>query len=178
MVRAVIVGIALLILPLARAQTERLNRGVSTSRQFICYAANPLLPASLGYFAEQVKREWLYTLDAPDEWRDPVVLLVTARSDANQAAASPALRVFQTDLHLKYQVTWLTPPGLEQPTVVLAIVESLCAELANRNEDASVAKPYRPAPVPHWLTYGLARVIQGRDERPAKGCCNRSTVTR
>lgn len=148
----------------ASAQTNSLHRSVSVSRQFICYAAQPLVPTALGYLAEQVKREWLRTLDLRDQWRDPILLVVeSATSPATPTG--PRLRVFQTDLHLKYQISWTSPPGVDPSTLVAALVEALNAELANREQPLSRTTPYVAPPQPLWLTLGLARAIQGRDER-------------
>ncbi len=149
----------------ALGQTNTLSRSVSTSRQFTSYAVNPLVPPALGYLAEQVKREWLRALDMRDQWRDPIIFVVESAATNAPMTRGAHLRVFQTDLHLKYQVTWRSPPGLEQPALVAAIVEALNAEYGNREQPVSRVTAYVAAAQPPWLTFGLARVIQGRDER-------------
>ena len=150
---------------LAAPVTNDLNRAISASRQFVAYAPGPLLPQAIGVFADQVRREWQYRLQLSDQGRDPIVILVRDREPAERDAPSPTVGVFPTALHLKYQVTWLSPPPLDQRGLVRAVVEALCGELANRSQRVERDRPYVAAPIPPWLSVGLARAIRGRDER-------------
>lgn len=158
--------VALLAVTLAgRADTTNaVVRTVSTSRQFTAYARQPLLPAALCVFSERVKREWLAQLDATDAWRDPVIFIIQDREPSRAEAPAIALEIFQTDLHLKYQVRCLVPPPLNEAVLLDAAIEALCAEFANRMQPVPKSQPYIAAPVPLWLVQGLAQSLRGPNE--------------
>jgi hypothetical protein len=159
-------GVALLAAPLTvHADTTNASiRAVSTSHQFTAYARQPLLSAALCVFAERVKREWLAQLDATDSWRDPVIFIIQDREPSRADAPATALEIFQTDLHLKYQIRCLVPPPLNEASLLDAAVEALCAEFANRAQPVPKGKPYIAAPVPPWLVQGLAQSLRGPNE--------------
>lgn len=158
----VVLGLITLHATAASATQTNLIRSVSASRQFVAYADNPLLPAALGYVAEQVKRQWLRELNLRDEWRDPIVLVVTATPPTDSSNENPAFLVVPTALGWKYQITWVTPPPLDSARVVPALVEGLCAEWIQRT--IPPASELRPLRVPPWIVLGLTYRIQGRDE--------------
>jgi hypothetical protein len=146
------------------AVTVPLNRTESVSRQFIAYTPNPLFASAVCVFAERVKQQWLSLLDTPDDWRDPIILLVRQRAPSEQPL--PALRVetFQNEIHLKYQITCLLPPALDESALTAALAQTLCAEWANRRQPTLSTQPYVMAPLPPWLVQGLAQAIGGRTE--------------
>ncbi len=141
-----------------------LNRAESASRQFIAYAPNPLLASAVCVFTERVKQQWLSLLDTPDNWRDPIILLVRQREPSEQAAPAIGVETFQNEIHLKYQITCLLPPALDESTLTAALVKTLCAEWANRQQPTSPAQPYVVAPLPPWLVQGLSQAIGGRPD--------------
>lgn len=162
-----VVGLAVLAIsaPIARANSTNLTRSVSVTRQFICYAENPLLPAALGYVAEQVKRHWLRELNLRDEWRDPILLVVRSAAPDQPIAPDPAMLVVPTALGWKYQITWWTPPALDSPRIVPAIIEALCMEWIQRSVPPTTEQ--RPLRIPSWIVMGLAYRIEQRDEAAA-----------
>lgn len=139
-------------------------RAVSVSRQFVAYTPGPLLSSALCVFAERVKREWLAQLQMTDAWRDPILFVVRDRETSQRDAPAVALEIFQTDLHLKYQVRILVPPPLDESIALDATLEALCAEFANRAQPVSRSRSYQPAPVPLWLVQGLAGSLRGQSE--------------
>jgi hypothetical protein len=98
----------------ASSVTNVLSSTLSASRQFAAYAENPLLPSALCVYAERVKREWLRRMDAADNWRDPILLVVRTRETAQTNFPPVSMAVFQTDAHLKYQIRCLVPPPLDE----------------------------------------------------------------
>ena len=56
-----------------QARTNALVRALSSSRQFVVYCPEQLLPHVIGVFAEQVRSGWRAQLNAEDAWRDPIV---------------------------------------------------------------------------------------------------------
>ena len=137
---------------------------VSASRQFTAYADDRLLPSALCVYAEHVKREWLQRLNVPDNWRDPILLVVRTREQSQTNASPVSMVVFQTDKHLKYQIHCLVPPRIDEARLLATIVEALCSEWANRQQATVRNKAYTMPPVPVWLVHGMAASIQGRQE--------------
>jgi len=148
----------------ASAETNALANTVSTSRQFAAYANNQLLPSALCVYAERVKHEWLRRMDVADNWRDPILLLVRTREPAQTNAPAISLAVFQTDVHLKYQINCLVPPPLDESKLLVAAVEALSSEWANREQPVALRRLYVAPVMPVWLIEGLAASIQGRFE--------------
>jgi hypothetical protein len=139
-----------------------LSRTESASRQFVAYTPNPLFASAVCVFAERVKQQWLSLLDTADNWRDPIILLVRPRAPSEQTSPAIVVETFQNEIHLKYQVTCLLPPALDESALTMALVQSLCAEWANRQQPAPPAQPYVMAPLPPWLVQGLTEAVAGR----------------
>src|SRR5439155_17196786 len=68
------------------------------------------------------------------------------------------------EFHLKYQITCLVPPPIEEVELVTAVVEALCAETVNRKQPTFRGQSYIAPPIPAWLSHGLAQSIFGRPE--------------
>ena len=105
----------------------------STAGQFAAYTRDPVWSSVLSVLGSRVKREWLKTLDLPDRWRDPIVIVVSERTDGDRATPAVWMETLRTDLHLKFQVQLRVPPPLERSQVVSALVQGLCSEYANRD---------------------------------------------
>ena len=146
----------------ASTGTNALATTVSTSRQFAGYANNQLLPSALCVYAERVKHEWLRRMDMADNWRDPILLVVRTREPAQTNAPAISMSVFQTDTHLKYQIRCLIPPPLDEGDLLVAMVEALSSEWANRKQPIGRGRLYAAPAMPPWLVEGLAASIQGR----------------
>ncbi|HUI05833.1 MAG TPA: hypothetical protein VL486_02385 [Verrucomicrobiae bacterium] len=146
----------------AASSTNALVCTLSPSRQFVAYANDRLLPSALCAYAEQVKREWLWLLDASGQWRDPILIVVRPREPSLAQAPAVSLETFQTDEHLKYQVDCLTP--LDEPALLTTVVEALCAEWANRDQPTVRGRGYVTPRMPLWLVQGIAASIQGRGD--------------
>ena len=157
-VRAVVAGV-LLLPPWARAAHT-----TSVSQQFIVSAPDPLVASAVCVLAERVKRAWLGRLKLADDWRDPIVILFRERTASESDAPSIRFDTIQTDAHLRYQIRCLMSPPLSESALVEAIIEALCAELANRAQPTSLATPYIVAPIPLWLVQGFLQSFQGRSD--------------
>jgi hypothetical protein len=144
--------------------TNTLATTLSTSRQFTAYANNPLLPSALCVYAERVKHEWLRRMDMADNWRDPILLVVHTRESAPTNAPAISMAMFQTDVHLKYQIRCLLPPPLDEAELLAKVVEALSAEWANREQPIARGQLYAAPVMPLWLVEGLAASIQGHFE--------------
>lgn len=162
-VTLLVAGVALLTTP-AHGNSTNLTRSVSASRQFVCYAHDPLIPAALGYVAEQVKRQWLRELGFRDEWRDAIVLVMVDADPARPPAENPARLIAPTALGWKYQITWFTPPPPDSSRVLPPLVEMLCAEWIQRSVPPLAGRPATPVKLPPWVVLGLTHRIQQRDE--------------
>jgi hypothetical protein len=160
------VSVAGVLAPAARGDATNaiLPRTTSASQQFIAYASSPLLSSAICVFAERMKRAWLAELDMPDHWRDPIIVALRERDSFT--AGMPLIRVdaFQNEFHLKYQITCMMPPLLDEQLMGAAVVETLCEEFANREQPTSQTTGYIRAPIPPWLTLGLTESLRGRTD--------------
>jgi hypothetical protein len=147
------------------ADTNAFICTISASRQFAAYAHDRLLPSALCVYAERIKHEWLWRMEMPDAWRDPIVIVVHQREPSQADAPTISLLTFQTEKHLKYQIDCLAPPPLDEAELLAAIVDGLCAEFANRDEPTKPHQAYTVPLLPLWLVQGLAASIQGRNDR-------------
>jgi hypothetical protein len=137
----------------------------SSSRQFTAYAPNPLLSSAICAYAEKIKRDWLQRLELPDAWRDPIVFVLRERTPATTNAPAIVSEIFQIEERLKYQITCVVPPPLDGSELAVDIVEALCAEAANHDQPRTRATAYVGAPIPAWLSEGLAQSTVGRPDQ-------------
>jgi hypothetical protein len=114
-------------------------------------------------FAERVKRDWLNELGMPDNWRDPIVLVVAEHDSSRPAAAPSPLEIYQNEIHLKYQLR-RELGQLNEAAFVNDVVHALCAEFANRDQPVTKSRAYVPAPIPPWLADGLTQEILGHND--------------
>lgn len=122
-------------------------RVISASGQFVVYADDLHAASAISTYAEHLKRQWLRALELTDTWRDPVVVVV----QSNAAPPRLSVQALGPGFHLRYQLDG----GLGQlpePAWRAVFVEILCAEFANRD----LPVPGALAPIPWWLTHGLA----------------------
>ncbi|MBM3859676.1 MAG: hypothetical protein FJ395_08510 [Verrucomicrobia bacterium] len=136
----------------------------STAGQFTAHAPEAVSASVLCVLASQVKREWLRRLDIPDQWRDPIVLVLAERPAAASSAPGIWLNVVRTELHLKFEIHLRFPPVMEQTQVVSAMVGALCGEYANRAREFRREPPYAIAETPPWLVEGLAQSVAADTE--------------
>ena len=137
-------------------------RATSASIQFTAYASSPLFSSAICVFAERVKRAWLAELNMPDNWRDPIIVVLRERDSSTAGMPPISVDAFQNEIHLKYQITCVTPPPLDGRLMAVAVVETLCDEFANREQPTSRTTGYIRAPIPPWLAHGLAEFLEGR----------------
>ena len=165
-VRRLTVWLAAIAFTTARAEkpSEPLARTTSVTGQFVAYAGNPALPPVVCVFAERVKSAWRDRLEITNQWRDPIVIVIRPRDATATNALAVRTDIFQTEFHLKYQITCLVPPPIQEPELVAAVIDALCAETANRNEPTLRGKSYIAPPIPVWLSQGLAQSIDGRPD--------------
>ena len=147
----------------AASPTNVLVSTLSPSRQFVVCANDRLLPSVLCVYAEHVKREWLWLLDASDQWRDPILIVVRPREASGADALPISLEMVRTDQHLKYQIDCLAPP-LDETELLTTVVEALCAEWANRDQPTVRGRTYTAPRMPLWLVHGMAAAIEGRGD--------------
>ena len=102
-------------------------------------------PPRLTVMCERVKHAILGELQAPDEWRGRIFINL----HQPQAPDEPVL------VHAQYTLQgwayWMDVPNeIEPPRLLLALVEVILQEIANRHANE------RPAEIPPWLAPGMA----------------------
>jgi hypothetical protein len=137
----------------------------SASHQFTVEAPAPVASAALCAFAERLKHEWLQQLDLADSWRDPIFLIVRDRDAGTTNAPVMAADMYLFESQLRYRLTCVVPPAPDDAALGAAIIELLCAELANHDQPHERGKPYIGAPIPVWLSEGLAQSVLGRPDQ-------------
>lgn len=110
-------------------------------------------------YAERIKARWLTALETRDAWRDPIVIAVRTNAAPLRIGAQP----LGTGLHLKYQLDCGTA-RLDEPSLRAALVETLCAEMANRDRPVPGDGAFETAQLPLWLAQGLAAECSERSE--------------
>lgn len=147
-----VVLVALLHLPRATAAPP--PKSVSTSRQFIVYAAEPMVRAGLCDLGERTKRHLLSLLQQRDEWKTPIVVYAAASADLGRAdTADSRLSFSQTGFGLKIQLDLSLRAGLDSLEIERALLRSVLLEMMYRNA------PETPAGTPYvepadWLVEG------------------------
>jgi hypothetical protein len=141
------------------------SRTISSSGQFHIFTTEPLLGAQAGMFAESVKRDWLSMLEMRDgPGRDLIVVVLRKRDDATSAVPGWRMDVIPSEPHLRFQVTGTISPSLSDDEFRAYVVRALCAELVNRSAVVRHGEPYVPAPLPAWLTEGMAAASGSRQD--------------
>jgi hypothetical protein len=145
--------------------TAKESRTISSSGQFHVFAAEPLLGAQAGLFAENVKRDWLSMLEMRDgPGRDLIVVVLRKRDDATSSLPGWRMDVMASEPHLRFQVTGTVSSGLFDDDFRANVMRALCAELVNRSAVVRRGEPYVPAPLPAWLPEGMAAASGGRQD--------------
>jgi hypothetical protein len=144
--------------------SNALVRATSASRQFTVYARDAILPSEMCVFAERVKQGWLDRLNLRNNWRDPIVIVVRERGPTELNALAIDIETVQFEFGLSYRILCLTPPLLDEAQLRLALVQTLCAEWANRTQPISSHQPFITAPLPLWLVEGLAQSVGKRTD--------------
>lgn len=132
----------------------RLERSISTSRQFIVFGGDPTLRGAVSDASERVKSNLLTLLRLPDHWSVPI-LLYLQRPQANVPEIPPvALNFSQTGAGLKIQLDLLLERNFESAILEREVLRALLLEMGYR------ALPSLPAGAPYiappdWLVDGI-----------------------
>ncbi len=133
------------------------DRTLSASRQFAFYSEDPILSAHLCARAESLKRGWLNVLGLSDQWRDPIIVLLETPADEGSKAPPIATQTLLFENQLRYQIRCLPP--YNEDAILLALMDALCREYANRKLALRPPLPQAGANLPLWLVTGLAEMV-------------------
>jgi hypothetical protein len=142
------------------------NSAISRTGQFVINGVNPqgfrprppnletnhplvqLEPALLTVSCERIKRALLSTLNAPDQWRGKIFIVLHPLQNA-------AEDITITSEHFsdgwRYRVD--LPDAVEPPRLVRAVTQLLLLEMANRNASEQSAQ------LPAWLAEGMPQLL-------------------
>lgn len=143
-------------------EAAKLERSVSTSRQFIVYGPDARLRGALCDLGERTKRSVLALLQEEDRWKTPIV--VNARlPEANLPEAPVAqLNFSQTGFGLKLQLDLEIGPDVSAPAVERELLRAVFLEMMYRAQpDTPAGTPYLEPP--DWLLEGTLAAAPGRD---------------
>ncbi|MGI8481990.1 MAG: hypothetical protein ACR2MF_08005 [Chthoniobacterales bacterium] len=130
------------------------ERSVSTSRQFLVFAADVRLRGAICDLAEQTKAKLLRLTEQRDEWKTPI--LVNAQlAQTNLPEAPPAALVFsQTGSGLKLQLDLAIRADVNAFEVQRNLLRALLLEMAYRDRPDLAAGTAFTEP-PDWLLDGI-----------------------
>lgn len=138
-----------------------LQRSISSSKQFVIYFSDGAVRARLARRAEDLKREWLQSLQLKDEWKAPVVIQVVP----TRPPKAPRLttNVYESDGGaMKVQIDVYDPTVLKGAELDLEIYRALSLEFMHRGEPPKAGKAITQPPA--WLMEGLSEDALTRDD--------------
>ena len=109
----------------------------------------PLEPALLAISCERVKELFLLELGLQDEWRGRVDLIINRSLKDDR---EPELTAIHSHDGWNYELE--LPKNVQPQILVRAVIQSLLAELLNRQAGT------RPAEIPFWLVDGISAHLQ------------------
>ncbi len=71
-----------LLVPVATPTPAPIQRSVSASRQFIIYHSDGTLRGKVARKVEDLKSEWLKTMQLTDEWKSPIIVQINSLAPA------------------------------------------------------------------------------------------------
>jgi len=158
----IIAGMFLAALPAwTQVKPVPLQRSVSSSKQFVIYFSDGAVRARLARRAEDLKREWLRSLQVKDEWKAPIVIQVVP----TRPPKAPRLmtNVYESDGGaMKVQIDIYDPAVMRGTELDLEICRALSLEYMYRAEPPKAGKALTQPPP--WLLEGLSEDALTRDE--------------
>ncbi len=125
-----------------------LERSVSASRQFVIYQADGTIRAKIARKVEDIKTEWLKTLQMKDEWKSPIIVQLTSLAPPGAPRMRTALFIGDGG-ESKVQIDVFDMAALRGGEFDLEVYRALCLELMYRREPPKAGKSYHQPPV--WL---------------------------
>lgn len=125
-----------------------LERSVSASRQFVIYQADGTIRSKVARKVEDLKTEWLKTLQIRDEWKSPIVIQLSSFTPPGAPRMRTALYIGDGG-ESKVQIDVFDMAALRGGDFDLEVYRALCLDLMYRNDPPKAGKSYHQPPV--WL---------------------------
>lgn len=135
------------------AQTLLPPRSVSTSRQFIVYAADAELRGVLAGISEDAKAKALRILGMADHWKTPVILYVQYPQANLPELPVQRLRISQTGFGLKLQLDLVVDRSVNAADIERELLRAVFTEMIYRQAPDAAPGTVSVLP-PDWLVEG------------------------
>ena len=150
-------SLAFLALPAGAAGIEH---SVSPSRQFIIYGGDARLRGAISDLAEETKSDLLSNLQAPDDWKTPIVVNLQFPQANEPEIRSSALNFSQTGAGLKLQLDLMIDADVRPLPIQRELLRAVLLERMYRaHTDIAPGTPY--VEPPDWLVEGLIALTSG-----------------
>jgi len=146
--------------PVVTPTPAPLQRSTSASRQFIIYHSDGSLRGKLARKVEDIKTDWLKTLQITDEWKYPIVLQVVPLAPVGAPRIRTAFFLGDGD-EAKVQIDVFDLSVLRNGEFDTEVYRALCLELMYRQNLPKAGKAYQQPPV--WLLEGLVEDAQAKN---------------
>jgi hypothetical protein len=129
-----------------------LQRSTSASRQFIIYHSDGTVRGRIARKVEDIKSQWLKSLQMTDEWKLPIVLQVVPLAPVGTPRIRTAFYLGDGD-EAKVQIDVFDLSVLKSGEFDTEVYRALCLEVMYRQNLPKAGKAYQQPPV--WLLEGL-----------------------
>ncbi|MEO6846693.1 MAG: hypothetical protein ABI443_04685 [Chthoniobacterales bacterium] len=139
-----------------------IDRTISSSRQFIVFAANRDHRNAISKKAEDIKRSVLHLLSVEDQWKHPIIIRLI-ESETYRKPIEP----FQLSIHdavdgmLRVQLDVNASRPVDTSLLERELLRAVLLEMMYRDEAGIAGKVYHYPP--NWLMEALSSEIQNKD---------------
>lgn len=145
--------------PVAAPTPVALQRSTSASRQFIIYHSDGTIRGKIARKVEDIKSQWLKSLQMQDEWKYPIVLQIVSLAPVGSPRIRTALYLGDGD-EAKVQIDIFDLSVLRNGEFDAEVYRALCLEVMYRQNLPKAGKTYQQPPV--WLLEGLVEDAQAK----------------
>lgn len=139
------------------------QRSVSRSHQFIIYAPDPNARATIAMAVEDAKDKFLKLIDAKDEWKHPIVIMLKPLDPADPSHPPSDVHIVNTEEGFKVELDIVLDSNPRDAHFPQQLIRSLLLEFAYRKQGnlPTGNSPY--ALPPPWLVEGIASMVADPD---------------
>lgn len=160
-VAMVVCGPALQAQPVAPELLKPENRTVSESKQFTIFGGTKRERGDLARRAEHVKGAVLRELQLPDDWKVPILVILTPADGVRLRQAPVFVKIFDAeDAGRKVQVDVAPGAAADRAALDAGLLRAVMLEQAVRRQKFEGGRFAEP---PGWLTSAMAAVLVRRD---------------
>jgi hypothetical protein len=139
------------------------QHSVSRSRQFVVYSQDQNARGAIAMNAEETKDKFLQLLGVADNWKRPIVILLTKEDTAAPSQTPSDVWIVDTDDGFKVEFNIVLGDDPREAHFPQQLMRAILLEFAYRNQPALVQPGATYAEPPPWLVEGLASLAAEED---------------